>query len=123
MSDALPSPASQMMFGKRALPLALADHGFISGGDARGEASGAADLRVRPGHIVGRTQIRTVRDIHAARRSDQDGIVARRLARHPVLDGGPAAGTGAVTGNERFGRRQFRVVKTRPLIRAVENRQ
>ena len=44
--------------------------GLIGGGDSRSEAPGATNLRVRPGHIVGRTQVRTVRDIHAARGSD-----------------------------------------------------
>ena len=106
-----------------ALPLALADHRFISGGDAGGEAACAANLGVRPRHVVRRAQVRTVRDIHAARRTDQDGIVARCLARHSVLNGGPAAGAGAMPRNERFGGRQFRVVKTRTLIRAIENRQ
>src|SRR6267142_4636612 len=108
---------------KGAFPLALSDHGLIGGGDARGETAGAANLRVRPGYIVGCAQIRTVGDIHAARRTDQDRIVARRFTRHPVLDRGAATGTGAVTGDERLGRRQFRVVKTRPLIRTVEKRQ
>src|SRR6202023_1114172 len=42
---------------------------------------------------------------------------------HPVLDGGPATCTGAVAGDERLGRRQLRVVKTRSLIRTVEKRQ
>ena len=51
MSDALPSPASQMMFGKAPFHLPFADHRFVGGGDARGEAAGAADLRVRPGTL------------------------------------------------------------------------
>ncbi len=108
---------------KRALPLALADHRFVGGGDAGGEAAGAADLRVRPGHVVGRAEIRAVGDVHAAGRPDQDRVVARRLARHPVLDRRPAAGARPVAGNERLGRRQFGVVETRPLIRAAEHRQ
>ena len=106
-----------------ALPLALADHGFIRGGDARSKAASAANLRVRPRHVVRCAQVRTVRDIHAAGRSDQDGIVTRGLARHSILNGRSAAGTRAVTGNERFGRRQFRVIKARALIRVIENRQ
>ena len=90
---------------KRSLPLAFANHGFIRGSNARGEAARAADLRVRPRHIVGRAQIRAVRHVHAARRSDQDGIVARGLARHAVLNGRPAAGAGAMSGNKRLARR------------------
>ncbi len=36
------------------LPLALADHRFIGGGDAGGEAACATNLRVRPRHVVRR---------------------------------------------------------------------
>ena len=37
-----------------ALPLSLADHRLIGGGDTRGKAARAADLRVRPWHVVWR---------------------------------------------------------------------
>ena len=88
-----------------ALPLAFADHGFIRRGYARREAAGAANLRVRPRYVIGRAQIRTVRDVHAAGRTDEDRVVARGFARHPVLDGGSATCTGAVTGDKRLARR------------------
>ena len=102
---------------KLSLPLSFANHGFISGSDAGGEAARAADLRMRPGHVVGRAQIRTVRHIHAAGGANENGIVARRFAGHPVLDRGPAAGAGSVPRDERLGLRQLRIVKTRTLVR------
>ena len=108
---------------KLPLPLAFANHGFISSGNAGRKAARAANLRMRPRHIVGRAQIRTVRHIHAASRPDQNRIVARRFARHSILNRRPAAGAGAMPRNERFGRRQFRVIKSRALIRTAENRQ
>src|ERR1700719_2448170 len=108
---------------KRALVLAFANHGFVRRGDTCGEAARAADLRVRPGHIVRRTEVRTVRDVHTSRRPDEDGVVTGRLAGHAVLDGRPAAGARAVAGDERLGRGEIRIIETRALIRVAENRK
>src|SRR5579864_1934838 len=90
---------------KRALPLALPNHGFIGRGYARSKAPRAANLCVRPRHVIGSAQVRTVGDIHAPGRSDQDGIVACGLAGHPVLDRRPAAGTRPVARHKWLGRR------------------
>src|SRR5208283_1683324 len=91
--------------GKLPFPLALADHRFISGRDAGSKAAGAANLRVRPRHVIRRAQIRAVRHIHATGRPDKDSIVARSLARHPILNRGSASRTGAMPWDERLGRR------------------
>src|SRR5579864_7399181 len=90
---------------KRALPLALPNHGFIGRGYARSEAPRAANLGVRPGHVIGRAQVRAVGDVHAPGRSYQNGVVARSLAGHPVLDRGPATGTRPVARHKGLGRR------------------
>src|SRR6202167_169188 len=108
---------------ERTLPLSFSNHGFIGRGHTCRKAARTANLRVRPRYIVGGAQIRTVRDIHAAGRADQDRVVARGFARHSVLDRRPAASTCTVAGNERLAPGQLRIVETRTLIRVIKNRQ
>ena len=53
MSDALHVTRLADDVRERALPLTLADHGFMRRPQTHGgEAAGAADLRVGPGHVV-----------------------------------------------------------------------
>src|SRR5208283_3389561 len=106
-----------------ALVFAFANHRFVGRGDTCGETAGAADLRVRPGHVVGRTEIGAIGDIHTSCGADENGVVAGGLAGHAVLNRRPAAGASAVAGNEWFGRGEVRIIETRPLIRVVENRK
>src|SRR5579872_3039590 len=82
------------------LPFAFADHRLICGGNPRRETTRAADLRVRPGNVVRGTQVRTVRHIHATGRAYKDGVVARGLTGHSILNRGATAGASAMTGNE-----------------------
>ena len=103
------------------LPLALADHGLVGGRDAGRETSRAANLRVRPGDVVRRAEVRAVRDIHAPGRPDQDRVVAGRLARHPVLNRRTASSARPVSGDERFALRQIRVVKPGARVRAAKH--
>ncbi len=82
----------------RAGVAALADHGLVARGHARGERPAAGDRRVRPRHGVRGAQVGGVGHVHAAGRARHHGVGAGRLEHPAVLDGRPAPRAGPVPG-------------------------
>ena len=108
--------------GVRALVLALADHRLVAGRHAGGEGAPAGDRRVGPRDRVGRAHVAGVGHVHAPRGADRDRVVHRRLQVQAVLDRRPAAGAGAVAGNEGVGLGQVGVVPPKAVL-DLEQRQ
>ncbi len=84
---------------KRSIIFALACQRFIGGLNSGCHGPAIGDLGMDPGDRIGGAEITRIRHIHAAGRSNKDGVFAGRLCYETVVQGRTAAGTGPVSGH------------------------
>ncbi len=112
MSDALPSPASQMMFGKAPFHLPLR---IIASYAAATPATKLPELPIcvcAHGTLYGVHRYELLATYMHPVGPTRMVLSPRRLARHPVLDRRSAAGARAMAGHERLGLRQIQGCRT-----------